>query len=302
MSGHSLASPTVSAVAHDALGCQSAQLSESQEFASAGIRFYRKRSDDVRLGHVATPASDRGFLVGVSQSAGHRRRILDGRRAEACGFGQNAVYVRNFGDDYRADMQSPFDFLLLEISHAALAQASGGRRRFDGLTPAAGVDDPVLAHLVGALAPALARPGEISALFVDHLALAIGIHLSDRYGGTAHATARAAQALAPAHEARAKEMLRSHLDGRISIAEVAEACQLSRSHFTRAFRLTTGLTPHDWLQAQRLARARELLRGSDLPLAEVATACGFADQSHFTRVFSRAEGAPPGHWRRALCG
>jgi transcriptional regulator GlxA family with amidase domain len=102
------------------------------------------------------------------------------------------------------------------------------------------------------------------------------------------------------HEARAKEMLRSHLDGRIAIADVADACQLSRSHFTRAFRLATGHTPHDWLQAQRLARARELLRASDLPLAEVATACGFADQSHFTRVFSRAEGAPPGQWRRAL--
>ncbi|MGJ7519755.1 helix-turn-helix domain-containing protein [Variovorax sp. LT1P1] len=49
-----------------------------------------------------------------------------------------------------------------------------------------------------------------------------------------------------------------------------------------------------------MARARELLRASDLPLAEVATACGFADQSHFTRVFSRAEGAPPGHWRRTF--
>ena len=291
--------PPAVATAHDTLGCQSAQLSDSLEFAGSGIRFYRKRSDDARLGHVATPASNRGFLVGVSQSTGHRRRILHGRRAEACGFGQNAVYVRNFGDDYRADMQSPFDFLLLEMSHAALAQASG-RSRVDGLTAAAGADEPVLAHLVGALTPALTRPGEVSQLFVDQLCLAIGIHLNDRYGGTAPAAARPAQALAPIHEARAKEMLRSHLDGRIAIADVADACQLSRSHFTRAFRLATGHTPHDWLQAQRLARARELLRASDLPLAEVATACGFADQSHFTRVFSRAEGAPPGHWRRAL--
>lgn len=295
----SASGPSASATAHDTLGCQSAQLSDSLEFAGSGIRFYRKRSDDARLGHVATPASNRGFLVGVSQSAGHRRRILHGRRAEACGFGQNAVYVRNFGDDYRADMQSPFDFLLLEMSHAALAQASG-RSRIDGLTAAAGADDPVLAHLVGALTPALTRPGEVSQLFVDQLCLAIGIHLNDRYGGTAPAAARPAQALAPIHEARAKEMLRSHLDGRIAIADVADACQLSRSHFTRAFRLATGQTPHDWLQAQRLARARELLRASDLPLAEVATACGFADQSHFTRVFSRAEGAPPGHWRRAM--
>jgi AraC-like DNA-binding protein len=286
--------------AQDALGCTSAQLSASLEFAGSGIRFYRKRSDDARLGHVATSASDRGFLVGVSQMAGHRRRILQGRRAEAHAFGENAIYVRNFGDDYRADMQSAFDFLLLEISHSALAQACGGRRRIDGLTPTAGTDDPVLVHLVRALAPALERPGEASPLFVDQLALAIGIHLSDRYGGVPATSHRRSRALAPAHEARAKEMLRSRMDGRISIAEVADACHLSRSHFARAFRETTGLTPIDWLQAQRIARARELLRGSDMPLAEVATACGFADQSHFTRVFSRVEGAPPGHWRRVL--
>jgi len=290
--------PSPITTAHDTLGCQSAQLSDSLEFAGSGIRFYRKRSDDARLGHVATPASDRGFLVGVSQSAGHRRRILHGRRAEACGFDQNAVYVRNFSDDYHADMQSPFDFLLLEMSHAALAQAAG-RSQTAGLTATAGANDPVLAHLIGALTPVLTRPAEVTTLFVDQLCLAIGIHLNDRYGAAAP-VARPAQALAPMHEARAKEMLRSHLDGRIAIADVADACQLSRSHFTRAFRLATGQTPHDWLQAQRLARARELLRGSDLPLADVATACGFADQSHFTRVFSRAEGAPPGHWRRAL--
>ena len=127
MSGNDLASSTrasaASTAAQDTLGCVSSHLADSREFSGAGIRFYRKRSDDAQLGQVATPASDRGFLVGVSQRAGHRRRILSGRRADACAFGEDAIYVRNFGDDYRADMQSAFDFLLLEISHSALAQA-----------------------------------------------------------------------------------------------------------------------------------------------------------------------------------
>nr|WP_313903862.1 helix-turn-helix domain-containing protein [Rhizobium leguminosarum] len=49
---------------------------------------------------------------------------------------------------------------------------------------------------------------------------------------------------------------------------------------------------------ERVSRAQVLLRASNAPLAEVAIACGFADQSHFTRVFSTIVDATPGNWRR----
>jgi AraC family transcriptional regulator len=45
-------------------------------------------------------------------------------------------------------------------------------------------------------------------------------------------------------------------------------------------------------------RAKESLRGSNLPIVEIAVACGFADQSHLTRVFSKALGISPAAWRR----
>jgi transcriptional regulator GlxA family with amidase domain len=50
--------------------------------------------------------------------------------------------------------------------------------------------------------------------------------------------------------------------------------------------------------SQRVEQARGLLIANDMSLADVALACGFADQSHFTRVFSSAIGMPPGAWRR----
>ncbi len=90
-----------------------------------------------------------------------------------------------------------------------------------------------------------------------------------------------------------------HLDGAISITDVASACGLSTDHFIRAFRRRMRTTPHRWLVERRVERARLLLRGSG-SLAEIALACGFADQSHFTRVFTRMVGCPPGAWRRAI--
>jgi transcriptional regulator GlxA family with amidase domain len=151
-----------------------------------------------------------------------------------------------------------------------------------------------------ALATAIDRPHETTSLFLDQMSIAVSTYLIDRYGGNLAKAGPPRGRLSRLHEARAKEMLRSRLDGSMSIGEIADACSLSRSYFIRAFRETTGKTPLQWLLGERLNIARGLLLDSPLTLAEIADACGFADQSHFTRAFVQAEGQPPGGWRRQV--
>jgi transcriptional regulator GlxA family with amidase domain len=159
--------------------------------------------------------------------------------------------------------------------------------------------DPVLANLARAVAPTLARPHEASKLFIDQMSVVIGTHLIEQYGGAAAPSRRRNRRLSRQHEARAKEMLlSSSLDGKLSISEIAQACDLSRSYFTRSFQETTGQTPHQWLMKQRVDTACKLLSQGMLALADIAVVCGFADQSHFTRVFTQHIGAPPGTWQR----
>jgi AraC family transcriptional regulator len=286
--------------ATDSLGCQASKLYKDQEIHAGDMTFYRKRSDSVKFGHVATPASDRGFLVGISLSEGHRRRIFHGRQSAAHDFGKDSIYVRDFSEDYRADLSGGFDFLLFEMSNSVLARVGDehGRARIRRLACTAGQGDPVLGHLAQALLPALERPAEANLLFVDQLGLTIGSYLIGQYGGASFDPARTRRQLSSLHEARAKDMLRSRSDGNITVSEIADACSLSRSHFIRAFRETTGYTPYQWLLMQRVERACELLRDSALSLAEIAIACDFCDQSHLTRVFSRVMAVSPGHWRR----
>ena len=81
------------------------------------------------------------------------------------------------------------------------------------------------------------------------------------------------------------------------MAQLAAECNLSPRYFARAFKKSTGMPPHRWLTQRRLARAKDLLASSDLTLTEIATACGFYDQSYFTRVFAKYEGTSPGRWR-----
>lgn len=261
------------------------------------MTFYRKQSGHLRLGQVTTPASDRGLLVGLSARGGHTRRIFHPRHATAHYFAKDSIYIRNFDSDYKADLSGSFDFVLAEIAPAFFDNLQ------DGPTAATmdcepAKQDPVLAHLLHAMLPAFDRPGETSSLFIDQLAAVIGTHLLRQYGQPGTARRPRARGLSRAQESLAKAMLREHLDGNIAIAEVAEACRMSRGYFIAAFRQTTGHPPYRWLLSQRVAEAEKMLSASTLPLAEIAIICGFADQSHFTRVFTSFTGQPPGAWRR----
>lgn len=73
---------------------------------------------------------------------------------------------------------------------------------------------------------------------------------------------------------------------------------LSASRVHALFQQELGQTPHAWLSALRLARVRQLLAGSALPIAEIALRHGYADQSALTRAMRHATGTTPAAYRR----
>lgn len=97
-------------------------------------------------------------------------------------------------------------------------------------------------------------------------------------------------------------LVEEELPGPLPVADLAARAHVSVFHFSRLFRASTGVSPHQYVLDRRLARARELLTGTDLPLAHVAVRCGFADQSHLTRVVRRRLGATPAAVRAAARG
>ncbi|SDK44319.1 helix-turn-helix domain-containing protein [Pseudomonas indica] len=112
-------------------------------------------------------------------------------------------------------------------------------------------------------------------------------------------SSRQAIRLSAWQERRAKELIAAHLGSGLSIARLARECSLSRSHFSRAFHGSTGVSPHQWLTRQRIEHAKRLLL-DDLLITRIAQDCGFADQAHFSRVFTRLVGLSPSRWRLGL--
>jgi AraC family transcriptional regulator len=159
--------------------------------------------------------------------------------------------------------------------------------------------DPVVRHLRPCLRTARARPSESCSNCLDHLETVLRVYLRQTHNIIPLSLLVTRSGLTPWQLRRAKEMMCSRLQQGVSLAELARAVNLSSGHFVRAFKQSTGQPPRRWLVEQRIEKAKQLVSTS-LSLAEIALACGFADQSHFGRVFSRATHTSPGAWRRCL--
>jgi len=162
-----------------------------------------------------------------------------------------------------------------------------------------GIRDPLVAATMSALAHEVRDPGERASLFADHLADVILLHVLRTGGGAEHADPREARGgLSSRALRRVRERIENGLANGVTLNDLAREVGLSRAHFARAFKTSTGVPPHQFVTSRRIERAKELLRHSDQPLADIALTVGFSSQAHFTDQFRRITGITPLRLRR----
>ena len=105
--------------------------------------------------------------------------------------------------------------------------------------------------------------------------------------------------LAPWQVPKLTTYIELRLDSAIVTADLAALAKLSTFHFCRAFRESFGESPHQYVMRRRIERAQGLMLQTNLSLAQIAIACGLADQAHLNKSFRRFVGERPGAWRRA---
>jgi AraC family transcriptional regulator len=191
------------------------------------------------------------------------------------------------------------DRLALSITPQAIRRLDPG---FDPtrleLTSALGIDRPLVREIVNALAQEIISVGPYGRIYPETLTLALTMEMLREHGTRLSRARPAPGTLASWQLGRVTGYMNDNLDADISLAELASLVDLSKSHFGRAFKASTGMAPHRWLLNARIRRAQRLLIDGVPSLPEVAIATGFADQSHFTRAFRRLVGISPGAWQR----
>jgi AraC family transcriptional regulator len=97
---------------------------------------------------------------------------------------------------------------------------------------------------------------------------------------------------------RVIDFVEANLGLKVATEEMANVVALSKSHFSRAFKRSLGYSPMAYVVVRRVERAKLMMTSTGERLADIALACGFADQSHLNRYFRRVVGKSPGQWRR----
>ncbi|GKY87606.1 helix-turn-helix transcriptional regulator [Sinisalibacter aestuarii] len=211
-----------------------------------------------------------------------------------------AVSVLPEGQSSDWDITGAFEFVHLYLPDAALRRSYA--ETFDRDARLMPVEDltyatiPALTAPFRALASAL-RTGD--ALQAEAAAAELVTVFFTRHAGLARPAPALGGGLAPRTARRLRDFIEAHLDTPIRLADLGTEAGLSAFHLHRAFRTRFGVSPQAWIAHRRVARAKALIRDGE-PLAQVAAACGYANQSHFSRSFRDGTGMTPGAYRRAL--
>jgi AraC-like DNA-binding protein len=285
------------------LGLQRRPAQLTGALGKAGIMVAKLREDDPQYEMTNPVPEDDAYMVGlIPRDYPDFRFREDGRDAPVTSLQAGDTVFYDLRRNPRFLKNGPLGAIAFYLPRAAfdeIADDASAYRIGELRCPnGRGVADATIRSLASSLVGGFDRPEEVSRIFLEHVSFAVCAHLAQAHGGMRPNSMVARGGLAAWQERRAKEILNANLDGAVALTEVARECRLSVSHFSRAFRQSTGVAPHGWLQNRRVELAKDLLRDRQSSLSEIALHCGFADQSHFTRVFTRRAGVSPGAWRR----
>jgi AraC family transcriptional regulator len=172
-------------------------------------------------------------------------------------------------------------------------------------SPQEHIRDPLIAQMLRTLTATVRDlpPNPTSELYQESLVTALVFHVATNYGKDDTAIRSGFSDTVPLPPERLRAISRyvsDRLARRISLTELAHVAGLSASQFSLRFRESTGQTPHQFITAIRVDRAREMLISGQGTPAVVAALTGFADQAHLTRHLRRAFGITPGALQKTI--
>lgn len=189
--------------------------------------------------------------------------------------------MRSAGEDVCVQIEVP----------ARIRRAVGPVLRLPAIT------EPVLVEELLSLSESPAPENDLQRTLLDHRAAAVLLSLLQLREAT---PATSADTPSSCHAAAAAHYMQRHFHEIGSLREISDHLGLSLDHLRHLFRRERKVTLIGFLTSLRLARAKFLLRGTGLPLKQVATLSGFANEYYFSTVFRRETGQPPAAYRREV--
>ncbi len=193
------------------------------------------------------------------------------------------------------------EFLLLEIAPRYLmwaAEELAAEEHFDD-GGCWRTRDEQLRHIMLAMYHELLAGFPSGPLFGEYMGLSFATTLFAKRCATARVSDYRG-GLSPSKLRLVKTFVNQNLASGLSLTEIANLVHMGPCHFARAFKESTGLSPHQYVLRRRIDRAVEMLKDERSSLAGIAYDLGFSSQGHFTTVFRKFTGTQPSNYREQL--
>jgi AraC family transcriptional regulator len=206
------------------------------------------------------------------------------------------------GSSSRWDIPQSVDVVQLYLPHATLKRVADEAETATSieLLERTAHPDLVTSRLLLSAADVLDGNEALDTLFRQQLTDLLATRLLAAHTGSPSTVQPIMGGLSPKVLLRAIERLRSDSDTDVSLAALASDAGLSRFHFCRAFKESTGLSPHAWLRQHQLEQAMNMLRDTDDSIVSIAAALGYSSQTAFAAAFRKLTGETPSDWRRRI--
>lgn len=234
--------------------------------------------------------------VGVSFSA-HRGTVYEtaGRTSKADIAG-GAVFVTGRDPITWLRVSETTEALEVYPDPELLRALAGGET--PELSPAAAAWDGTVLAICSVLKQAHRSGPMLSDIAASTLAHRLAAHLLTHYSDSRYRPERPPGQLDRRLVDQVTGYVEAELRGPLTLDRLGRVVGLSPFHFARAFKATTGLSPHQFVMARRMNRATLLLTGTAMPVPQVAAAVGFSNVSYFRRLLRRTAGVLPGELRQ----
>jgi AraC family transcriptional regulator len=251
-----------------------------------------------------TPAIPRHVLVVNLGSPFEARETLRGREGYL-GSGGIVVLPAGAPREWHLERRGEVKHLHLYLD-PALVQGVAAAADLDPdkaeLVETLGVRDPAIEHAALSLLSELRSGGLGGRIYAESLANVLAVDLLRRHSSLGRSSTRKLEhgrpgGLSEVSLRAALDYVGDNLAADLSLAEIAREVGMSPYHFSRMFKLSMGLPPHQYIMRRRIERAKELLANTGLPVGVVAREVGFASPSHFAQQFRRLVGVVPSAFR-----
>ncbi len=243
------------------------------------------------------------YLVVKLNPLSHAYRYVDGRRIEEIqhrgytayiphGCPHRVVYPKNMGE-----------LFILNLDPGLVDRVAQELRlpgQFNGVPKFADSVDQLVMGVGMQIEQELRQGSPHGRVFVETVEQMLAVHLITSYGGSLRRRASKTPTLSGFQISRTLEYIAAHITENISLKTLADNAQLSMYHFSRAFRASTGLPPHQFILSKRIELSRKLLKERKDTIQDIAFTVGFADASQFAKHFRRLTGTTPSKFRREL--